>query len=69
MQEMAQLRPSQGKGKDSKLAVYKSGFVFDAPHARAARRTARTGAWLFGAVRRSYEFGELGSLRLSIDDR
>ena len=28
----------------------------------AARRTARTGAWLFWAVQRSGEFRELGSL-------
>ena len=38
------------------------GFVFYAPRAGAVRHTARTGAWLFWAVRRSSEFRELGYL-------
>ena len=38
------------------------GFVFCALRADAARRTGRTGAWPFRAVRRSVESREPGSL-------
>ena len=43
--------------------------MFYAPRAGAARRTGRADAWPFWAVWRSSEFGELGSLWLSTDDR
>ena len=40
---------------------WRPGFVFYAPRAGAALRTG-TGAWPFGAVRRSSGFGELSYL-------
>ena len=46
-----------------------AGFVFYLPRAGAARLTARTGAWLFWAVRRCSEFWEPGSLCLITGDR
>ena len=45
-------------------------FVFYALHAGVACQTGRAGVWPPRmVVRRSSEFGELGSLELSIDDR
>ena len=42
--------------------VRPAGFVFYAPRAGAARCAGCAGVWPFWAVRRSSEFGELGSL-------
>ena len=39
-----------------------AGFVFYEACAGAARRTGLAGAWPFGGVQKSSEFGELSSL-------